>query len=254
MDIILYNIFVPICCLLIGYLFGSVPTALWVGKIFFHQDITQYGSHNPGGTNAGRLWGKKVGFGIILFDMFKSVAPMWICWAILTFVPMYQGSPLIATAKEFYTSANATYVIQWPAYWLAALGCMIGNCYSVFAKFKGGKGVSVFMGLIVFSSWLLGFIPGLFYFLFLKLTKTVSITSILTSILASIFAWTWTILILCKIIPTELTWLPMYGPTLTCGYVYSSVVTLMSLIIIFRHKENIQRLKRGEERKITWMK
>lgn len=254
MDIILYNIFTPIICLLIGYLFGAFPTAIIVGKVFFHQDITKLGSHNPGGTNAGRLWGKKVGFSIILFDMCKTIGPMWILWAILTFVPMHDGMPLIASSTAYYTSDISDYAIKYPVYWLAAAGCMLGNCFSIFAHFKGGKGVSVFMGLIVGSSWLFGFIPGLIYFLILKLKKMVSLAGIVTSVISCSLSWIWTILLLTKVIPGELHFIPMYGDTLACGWVYSIILTFLSLILIIRHKGNIKRMKEGTERKISWMK
>ena len=87
MDIILYNIFVPIICLIFGYLCGSFSFSIFIGKVFFHQDPRNYGSKNAGGTNAGRLWGKKFGLLVITLDMLKTILPMWICWAILTFVP-----------------------------------------------------------------------------------------------------------------------------------------------------------------------
>ena len=86
MNILLLNILVSLIILIFGYVFGSIPTAVWVGKIFFHQDPRDYGSHNAGGTNAGRLWGKKVGFCVIMLDMIKTIAPLYISWAILTFV------------------------------------------------------------------------------------------------------------------------------------------------------------------------
>ena len=105
MDIILYNIIAAICCLFLGYIFGSIPTSIVIGKVFFHQDPRDYGSKNAGGTNSGRLWGKKVGFIVIVLDMIKTIAPIWICWAILTFVP-FGSKPLIATITNFYNGSN----------------------------------------------------------------------------------------------------------------------------------------------------
>ncbi|MCQ2814737.1 MAG: glycerol-3-phosphate 1-O-acyltransferase PlsY [Bacilli bacterium] len=257
MDIILYNIFVPIFCLLLGYFFGSFQTSIIVGKVFFHQDPRDYGSHNAGGTNAGRLWGKKVGFCIIVIDMIKTFAPVWICWALLTFINFpYLNSanhPLIATVgcDELLGS---WYAIQYPVYWLSALGCLVGHCWPIFTNFKGGKGVSCFMGTTVGTSWGLGFIPGLSYFAFLKWKKYVSLTSILTGIVGSIVAWIWAILLLTKVIPIEWSWIVMYGQTLNPNWMYATVVTLMAIIMIIRHNENIHRLKAGNERKIKWMK
>lgn len=256
MNILLINILAALFCLVVGYIFGSIPTAVWVGKIFFHQDPRDYGSHNAGGSNAGRLWGKKVGFGIILFDMFKTIAPMWICWALLTFVPLYKGTGLCPQISDGIDNfgLNSAFPVAWPVYWLAAVGCLIGHCWPIFAKFKGGKGVSCFMGTIVGASWLLGIIPGLFYFLLLKWKKYVSLASILESVIATVFAWTWSILCMTKVIPHNLYGLPMYGSTLLASWVYASVITVMAAILIVRHLTNIKRLKDGTERKIKWMK
>ncbi len=264
MNILLLNILVAFICLAIGYLFGSIPTAVWVGKIFFHQDPRDYGSHNSGGTNAGRLWGKKVGLLVIIIDMVKTIAPLYLTWALLTYIKFdYSGIkdanfgenlPLIADVKTFYTQANSIYAIQWPVYWLAPLGCMIGHCWPCFAKFKGGKAASNFMGITVMSSWMLGFLPGFFYLGTLKWKKYVSLSAILQAIFVSTITWIWAILVQVKVIPGDMAWLPMYGPSLNPNWVYATVVTIMGAVMIYRHHENIARLRAGTERKITWMK
>ena len=86
MNILTINILAVLFCLVLGYFFGSIPTAVWVGKIFFHQDPRDYGSGNAGGTNAGRLWGKKVGFIVIMLDMIKTILPMYLCCVLFTFI------------------------------------------------------------------------------------------------------------------------------------------------------------------------
>ena len=73
MDIILYNIGAIIISLLIGYLTGSIPNSIWIGKVFFHKDPRDYGSGNAGATNAGRVFGKKIGFLIIILDSLKMI-------------------------------------------------------------------------------------------------------------------------------------------------------------------------------------
>ena len=268
MNILTINILAAIICLSLGYIFGSIPTAVWVGKIFFHQDPRDYGSHNAGGTNAGRLWGKKVGFVIILLDMIKTIAPLYICWACLTFIKFdYNGisdaanlakvepMALLADVKTFYTDANSLYAIQWPVYWLAPLGCMIGHCWPMFAKFKGGKAASNFMGITVMSSWMLGFLPGFFYLGTLKWKKMVSLSAILQAIFVSTITWIWAILVMIPdFIPNDLKWLPMYGPSLNPNWVYATIVTIMGAVMVWRHHENIGRIVNGTERKITWMK
>lgn len=249
------NIAIAILVLIFGYIMGSIPTSVWIGKIFYHQDPRDFGSHNAGGTNAGRLWGKRVGFTIIVLDMIKTVAPIWIVWAILTFVPMFEGKPILVDANNFYNEAvKSTYLIQWPVYWLAPLGCILGHCFPLFANFKGGKGAAGFMGTIVMTSWFFGGVPGIIYFGILKWKKYVSLTAILIAIISSLFAWLWVILVATKAIPSEYANICMYGPTLVCDWVCATVITLMAAIVILRHHENINRLITGTERKIKWMK
>ena len=251
---ILINFLAVIICFAIGYLFGAFPTSIVIGKVFYHQDPRDYGSHNPGGTNAGRLWGKKVGFLVIVLDMLKTIIPMWLCWVLCRYIKI-DGLSLCPTIEDCgVTGINTAHLICWPVYWVATLGCMIGHCWPIFAQFKGGKGVSCFMGVIVTSSWMLGFIPGLLYFLFLKITKYVSLAGILTGILTTIFAWTWAILWLNKAVPEDLYWLPMWGPNLIGNWIFAIDITIMSGIMIARHHSNIDRLVHGCERRVTWMK
>ena len=96
-DKISINVLVTFLCFLLGYLFGSFPTAIVIGKTIFHQDPRNYGSGNSGGTNAGRLWGKKWGLTVIIVDMIKTISPLWICWSILTFVK-FNGTPVMVPA------------------------------------------------------------------------------------------------------------------------------------------------------------
>jgi len=253
MDIILYNIFVPIICIIFGYLCGSFSFSIFIGKVFFHQDPRNYGSKNAGGTNAGRLWGKKFGLLVITLDMLKTILPMWICWAILTFVP-FGDKPLIATTAVYYTAENANYIIQWPVYYLAAFGCLIGHCWPIFYKFKGGKGASAYMGTTLGSTWGLGFLPaGIFYFPILKKTKMVSLTMIIYSAIQLLVMWLWVILVMTHVVPDGWQWFVMYGPSLNPTWHYALIITVMVIIMDARHHANIGRILRHEERKITWM-
>ena len=253
MDII-YNILVALICLIFGYLIGSVSFAIIIGKVFYHQDPREHGSKNAGGTNAGRIWGKKVGFLVIVLDMIKTVIPMWICWAILTFVP-FGDKPLLASTAQYYSGEGVNYVINWPVYLLANFGSVIGHCWPIFYRFKGGKGVSAFMGTILGASWGLGWVPGLlWYFPVLKKTKYVSFTSITMTVVASVFAWIWAILCMTNVIQGSWCYFPFYGPTINCSWHYAVIITLMAALIIYQHRGNIQRLRAGTERKIKWMK
>lgn len=245
MDIILYNIGLAFFCLIIGYCFGSIPSGVWIGKLVFKQDPRDYGSHNSGGTNAARIWGFKYGFLVYLFDFLKAAIPLWAMWAFLTFVK-FDGSPLIPTTAEILSGNTENFVCQWPVYWLVSLGAVLGHCYPLYAQFQGGKAASVTFSTAIFGSWFVGLVSVLGFFISLKIKKYISLSSIIGSTLATLAAW--------------LTCIPgfgqyaMYGNTLASGYVFAIVMSLSAILLIFRHRSNIVRIKNGTERKITFLK
>lgn len=253
MDII-YNIVVAIIILLVSYLVGSIPNAIWIGKVFFHKDPRDYGSGNAGGTNAGRVFGKKIGALVIVLDMIKLIIPMYIFWAILTFAPIDDGKPLMISTYATYMGTTETYKIMWPIYFLATIGCSIGHCYPIFAGFKGGKNVSSFYGVLAATSWVVALTSGAIFLGILKAKKYVSLASILSSWVAVILSWTWAILLMTKVIEGQWSWIISYGPSLDCGYMFAISTTIGATILTIKHKDNIKRLKEGNERKITWMK
>ncbi len=153
-----------IVCIILGYVLGSIPFALVIGKVFYHKDIRQFGSGNLGGTNAGRILGKKAGLAVIACDILKVVLAMGI-------------------SSTF--SQNA-------AIW-AGVACCIGHCYPVFAHFKGGKAVSTVFGFLlscsifVFQSAWYFAIPFVMFMIVLYLFKFVSLASICACICQSLY-------------------------------------------------------------------
>ena len=153
--------------IVIGYIVGSIPWALIIGKVFYKKDVREYGSGNLGGTNAGRVLGKKAGIAVIVLDALKAF-----------FVMM---------AFNFISPS----VIQF-----AGLSVSIGHCFPLFAQFKGGKGVACaagyLLGLSVFGFLdpFFGFIyPVLIFFLVLGLSKMVSLSSMIFLISATIISF-----------------------------------------------------------------
>lgn len=243
MDIILYNIVVGFCSLFIGYLFGSIPTGVIIGKVCFHRDPRLEGSKNSGGTNVGRVFGKKVGIIVIIIDMVKCIIPLVSVWAIITFSPFKD-----LLASEAWNNFHNFYIF------LAPLGAAIGHCWPIFAGFKGGKAVATFCGFIIATCWL-GFIVGLLtFFGVLKLKKYVSLSSMCTAITASLVSWLLFILKIC--VPSFSVDIFMIGcgSFVICGWEFAVVTTLIAFILIVRHKANIARLINHQERKISWMK
>ena len=142
--------------ILISYLFGSVPWALVIGKVFYHKDIRNEGSGNLGASNAGRVLGKPAAVSVTVLDAIKAFLSMFVATLISKDAILYAG-----------------------------LACAFGHCFPVFAQFKGGKAVATaygfFLGITVFvtHNWLINFIlPVIAFFGMLYITKIVSISSI----------------------------------------------------------------------------
>ncbi len=243
MDIILYNIVVGFCSLFVGYLFGSIPTGVIIGKLFFHRDPRLEGSKNSGGTNVGRVFGKKVGFIVIIIDMIKCVIPLVSVWAVITFSPLKE-----LLASDAWDNFHILYI------YLAPLGAAIGHCWPIFAGFKGGKAVATFCGFAIATCWLEVIIGILTFFGVLKLKKYVSLSSICTAIISSLISWLLFILKICISSFSVDIFMWGAGSFVVCGWEFASVTTLIAFILIVRHKANIARLVNHQERKISWMK
>ncbi len=121
--IVLSNIF-PV---LVAYLLGSIPTAVWVGKIFYGVDVRESGSGNAGATNTIRVLGLKAGIPVLLVDVFKGLT------AILLTAPIHQlfGGVEVSAGLLLAVAAAA----------------VLGHTFPVFASFKGGKGVATLLGV-----------------------------------------------------------------------------------------------------------
>ncbi len=216
--------------LIFGYIIGSIPTAVIISKTFKHYDIRDYGSHNAGGTNVGRVMGKKYGVLVIALDMLKIALAIWTTYFLVTSTSLSQYCLNSQPAYYYYSIAITT---------------SIGHCFPIFASFKGGKAVATFYGALLSFSPLLSLVAALTFFIILKIKKYVSLASILSSVLAALCS----LLILIPSINKYFLY-----PCLTPHFLFAIVITLLSLFLIRRHRENIKRLKNGNESKIKWMK
>ena len=141
---------------IINYLIGSVPWALVIGKVFYHTDVRQYGSGNPGATNTGRVLGRRPAVIVAVLDALKGTVA-------------YLIEALIDPSSALFASVFV----------------VIGHCYPLFASFKGGKGVATAMGLILAISlqsvkMFLGcfLLPMVIWFLISHYTQYVSLASL----------------------------------------------------------------------------
>lgn len=142
-----------------SYLYGSIPFALVIGKLFYNTDVRESGSGNLGGTNAGRVLGKKAGMAVILLDASKC------CISIL-----------MAKLIAHYMGLNVDIIYP------CALACVVGHCYPIFAGFRGGKAVSVAIGYALVTNIFAFLIAIVIFLITLKISKYVSLSSILASV------------------------------------------------------------------------
>ena len=152
---------------LIGYLLGSVPFALVIGKVFYHTDVRTVGSKNLGGGNTGRVLGAKAGLAVMTLDILK------VSLAVLL-ASCFEDGELILI--------------------VAGLAAAIGHCYPLFARFKGGKAVATMYGFLFglilcgHSVWIF-LVPLIVFMVVLWLSKIVSLSSMVSAVAATAFVW-----------------------------------------------------------------
>ncbi len=250
---LVYSFLIIFAFFILGYLFGSIPNSIIIGKIY-RKDPREYGSKNPGGTNVGRVISHFAGALTILLDVLKILLPFIGAYFLVTyFEPLkiiFEGNSnfLVYNWYGFGTSLSQL------SYYIVPLGGFIGHSFSCFLKFKGGKIVSTFVALMIGTSYLAIPIFIVIFFITLKITKHVSLSSIVMSLAYTLFSWIVYFIFLgtnCNdIIASYMMWFN-FGPTISIYY--PIITTLGCIILIIRHKQNIIRLINGTESKVTWI-
>jgi len=184
---------------LAAYLIGSIPTALIVGKIFFHVDIREHGSNNPGATNTLRVLGKRAGIGVLLVDVGKG--------ALAASLPLM----LNIDVDPLYLGLTA----------------IIGHCFPIFAKFKGGKAIATTAGaLLIANPWML-LVSYIAFFAVTFVSKYVFLGSLSVGAALLFFSF--------------------FEP----GYTDEIIFTLFLILLIFLHRSNINNFISNKEPKIN---
>ena len=181
---------------IISYLMGSIPFGFILTKIFLKKDIREIGSGNIGATNALRTGNKSIGYATLILDVLKAVTP-------------------VIYVKVFYQDFL----------YLASLCAFLGHVFPIWLKFKGGKGVATYVGILFAINFYFGIVFTITWFVTFFISKYSSLSSLVGA--ASI---------------------PIYLLILTQ---FNQVIffTIMLVLIFFTHKENIKRLKNKEETK-----
>lgn len=211
--------------LLFGFLVGTIPFGLIVGRVFFGHDIRQVGSGNIGAANAFRTLGRKAGAAVLILDVLKGAAAV-----------------LAATNHIFYASppelqrigahAHVTIVTALVAP-LAGLAAIVGHCYMPWLRFRGGKGVATFLGAAFALSGESGIAFLIVWLAVVVPTGLSSLGSMLGTIAAAV-----------AIGVTQ----RHAGPN---AWIFAGAATA---VILWRHRDNIRRLYNGTENRLSLLR
>jgi glycerol-3-phosphate acyltransferase PlsY len=179
-----------------SYLMGSIPFGLILTKIFLKKDIREVGSGNIGATNVLRTGNKLIGYLTLVLDITKAIIPV------------------------IYVKINFPELI-----YIASLCTFLGHVFQIWLKFKGGKGVATYVGILFSINILLGIVFILSWIIIFLLSKYSSLSSIVASLSVPVY------LLIEGNIDTVIFFIIMF------------------VLIFFTHRENIKRLKNKEESK-----
>ena len=181
---------------IISYLMGSIPFGFILTKLFLKKDIREIGSGNIGATNALRTGNKTIGYSTLFLDIIKAVTP-------------------VLYVKIFYQDFL----------YIASLCAFLGHVFPIWLKFKGGKGVATYLGILFAINYYFGILFIISWFVTFFISKFSSLSSLIGTASIPIY-----LVILSK---------------------FDQVIffTIMFVLIFFTHRENIKRLKNKEETK-----
>ena len=201
-----------IVILLIAYLLGSIPSAIWVGKRFYNIDVREYGSGNAGATNTFRVLGKKAGIPVLIMDIIKG-------FVAVNFVRL----------QDFYTVDDLGYTnLQL----MLGILAVVGHIFPVFAGFRGGKGIATLLGIIIAVHPVGAGVAIALFLVILLLTKYVSLGSMLGAV-----SFPLTVILGHDAVDGRL------APALIIFSI------LIAILVLLTHQKNIARLLRNEESK-----
>ena len=185
-----------ILIILVSYLLGSIPFGLILTKIFLKKDIREIGSGNIGATNVLRTGNKLIGYLTLILDVLKAVIPV------------------------IYIKINFPELV-----YISSLSVFIGHVFPLWLKFKGGKGVATYVGILFSINYILGMIFIFSWLVIFFISKYSSLGSILSSLTIPIFVY------------------------FSSSYKNEYFFIIMFVLIFYTHRENVKRLINKEESK-----
>ena len=185
-----------ILAIAISYLMGSIPFGLILTKVFLNKDIRDIGSGNIGATNVLRTGNKIIGYLTLSLDVLKAVIPV------------------------LYIKFNYPELV-----YVSSLSVFIGHVFPLWLKFKGGKGVATYVGILFSINYILGIMFAFSWLIIFFISKYSSLGSILSSLIIPIFIF------------------------LNSSYENQYFFIIMFVLILYTHRENVKRLINKEESK-----
>ena len=182
--------------ILISYMMGSIPFGLILTKIFLKKDVRDMGSGNIGATNVLRTGNKLTGYTTLILDITKAVVPV------------------------IYIKINYPDLI-----YISSLSVFLGHVFPIWLKFKGGKGVATYVGILFCINYFLGIVFAICWLCVFLISRFSSLGSVLSSLIIPIFVF------------------------LNSDFKNAYFFTIMFVLILFTHRENVKRLINKEESK-----
>ena len=205
-----------ILCMAIGYLLGSINSAVIISNVFYGSDIRKSGSGNAGTTNMLRVYGKKAALFTLLGDILKSLMAVFLAGIIGGF-----------HYEHAYSTSTLCYI--------AGFFCIMGHIFPVYHRFKGGKGVLCTAAIVAALSIKVFALLILIFILLVAITKYVSLGSCTVALIYPF--------VLARFIAMR-------------GGAVNAVILILTiaeaLIIVWCHRKNIDRLRKGQESKISF--
>jgi len=197
--------------ILIAYLLGSIPSAVWIGKKYYGIDIREYGSKNAGTTNMLRVLGRRAALPVFVLDVLKG----------------FVGVALLGLLR-YDDNVSDTWLLNLKI--IAVFAVVLGHIFPCFAQFKGGKGVATLVGgvlgihpvavLLCFGVW----------FIILMMTHYVSLSSMVAGCCFPVFV--------------------LLSPKFNHSVPLIAFSFVIAALLIWTHRKNIERLRNGTESKI----
>jgi glycerol-3-phosphate acyltransferase PlsY len=203
-----------VSALIFAYMLGSLPSAVWIGKMFYGVDVREFGSGNAGATNAFRVLGKKAGIPVLILDILKG----WIA-VNMTFYLLDD-----APGSEPYINMQI----------VLGIAALFGHIFPVFAGFRGGKGIATLLGIMLAIQPSASAIAILVFIIVFLVSGYVSLSSMIAG-----FSFPFIIMVLfnTSVVPSLL--------------IFSF---LIAILILVTHQKNIERLIKRQESKTRLLK